>query len=119
MTFQVSVCPNCGGNGEMISEYCRKCSGEGRIRVKKDIKLKIPPGVNKGSILRVAGEGDAGPKGYVLMNIASTSLIFNICSISLLDIMSYIYLMIYVLNFHSGGSLLVLLITYKNIKFLA
>lgn len=60
---QVSVCPNCGGNGEMISEYCRKCSGEGRIRVKKDIKVKIPPGVNKGSILRVAGEGDAGPKG--------------------------------------------------------
>ena len=49
----------------MISEYCRKCSGEGRIRVKKDIKVKIPPGVSKGSILRVAGEGDAGPKGYI------------------------------------------------------
>lgn len=63
--MQVSVCPNCNGNGEMISEYCRKCSGEGRIRVKKDIKVKIPPGVNKGSILRVTGEGDAGPKGYV------------------------------------------------------
>ncbi|KAF5776972.1 putative Heat shock protein DnaJ, cysteine-rich domain superfamily [Helianthus annuus] len=63
MFSQVSVCPNCNGNGEMISEYCRKCSGEGRIRVKKDIKVKIPPGVSKGSILRVAGEGDAGPKG--------------------------------------------------------
>ncbi|KAL6972866.1 hypothetical protein U1Q18_027041 [Sarracenia purpurea var. burkii] len=60
---QVSVCPNCGGGGEVISEYCRKCSGEGRIRVKKDIKIKIPPGVSEGSILRVAGEGDAGPKG--------------------------------------------------------
>lgn len=60
---QVSVCPKCGGNGEVISEYCRKCSGEGRVRVKKDIKVKVPPGVNKGSILRVAGEGDAGPKG--------------------------------------------------------
>ncbi|CAL5327642.1 unnamed protein product [Camellia sinensis] len=72
---QVSVCPNCGGNGEVISEYCRKCSGEGRIRVKKDIKVKIPPGVSKGSILRVAGEGDAGPKGgppgdlYVYLDI--------------------------------------------------
>ncbi|CAL5375648.1 unnamed protein product [Camellia sinensis] len=71
----VSVCPNCGGNGEVISEYCRKCSGEGRIRVKKDIKVKIPPGVSKGSILRVAGEGDAGPKGgppgdlYVYLDI--------------------------------------------------
>ncbi|KAK4350233.1 hypothetical protein RND71_029546 [Anisodus tanguticus] len=39
----------------MISEYCRDCSGEGRIRIKKDIKVKIPPGVSKGSILRVAG----------------------------------------------------------------
>ncbi|KAM0006538.1 putative Heat shock protein DnaJ, cysteine-rich [Helianthus debilis subsp. tardiflorus] len=63
MFSQVSVCPNCNGNGEMVSEYCRKCSGEGRVRVKKDIKVKIPPGVSKGSILRVTGEGDAGPKG--------------------------------------------------------
>lgn len=75
MFSQVSMCPNCGGNGEMISEYCRKCSGEGRVRVKKDIKVKIPPGVSKGSILRVAGEGDAGPKGgtpgdlYVYLDI--------------------------------------------------
>lgn len=63
MFSQVSVCPTCGGNGEVISESCRKCAGEGRIRVKKDIKVKVPPGVNNGSILRVAGEGDAGPKG--------------------------------------------------------
>ncbi|CAN6706905.1 unnamed protein product [Malus baccata var. baccata] len=60
---QVSVCPNCSGDGEVISEYCRKCSGEGRVRVKKSIKVKVPPGVSTGSILRVAGEGDAGPKG--------------------------------------------------------
>ncbi|XP_061982358.1 uncharacterized protein LOC133702136 isoform X1 [Populus nigra] len=60
---QVSVCPNCGGDGEVISEYCRKCSGDGRIRVKKNIKVKVPPGVGAGSILRVAGEGDAGPRG--------------------------------------------------------
>ncbi|KAL0463942.1 UNVERIFIED_CONTAM: Chaperone protein dnaJ A6, chloroplastic [Sesamum latifolium] len=63
MFSQVSVCPNCGWDGEMISESCRKCSGAGRIRVRKDIKVKIPPGVSKGSILRVAGEGDAGLKG--------------------------------------------------------
>ncbi|GJM87168.1 hypothetical protein PR202_ga03096 [Eleusine coracana subsp. coracana] len=60
---QVSVCPTCSGEGEVISEYCRKCSGEGRIRVRKEIKVKIPPGVSKGSTLRVRGEGDAGPKG--------------------------------------------------------
>ncbi|KAL8497175.1 hypothetical protein ACS0TY_020747 [Phlomoides rotata] len=63
MFSQVSICPNCGGDGEMISESCRKCSGAGRVRVRKDIKVKIPPGVSKGSILRVVGEGDAGPKG--------------------------------------------------------
>lgn len=62
----MSICPNCGGEGEVISEYCRKCSGEGRLRIKKDIKVKIPPGVSKGSTLRVRGEGDAGPKGYAV-----------------------------------------------------
>ncbi|CAA0824418.1 Molecular chaperone Hsp40/DnaJ family protein [Striga hermonthica] len=72
---QVSICPNCGGDGEMVSESCRKCSGVGRVRVRKDIKVKIPPGVAKGSILRVSGEGDAGPKGgqpgdlYVYLDI--------------------------------------------------
>ncbi|GKV45478.1 hypothetical protein SLEP1_g52551 [Rubroshorea leprosula] len=60
---QVSVCPTCGGDGEVISEYCRKCSGKGSMRIKKNIKVKIPPGVSTGSILRVAGEGDAGLRG--------------------------------------------------------
>ncbi|BAT91500.1 Chaperone protein [Vigna angularis] len=63
MFSQVSVCPSCGGDGEVISEYCRKCNGEGRIRIKKNIKVKVPPGVSSGSILRVSGEGDAGPRG--------------------------------------------------------
>ncbi|KAF7843251.1 Chaperone protein dnaJ [Senna tora] len=63
MFSQVSVCPNCGGDGEVISEYCSKCGGKGRLRVKKKIKVKVPPGVSSGSILRVAGEGDAGPRG--------------------------------------------------------
>ncbi|XP_015870905.2 uncharacterized protein LOC107408057 isoform X2 [Ziziphus jujuba] len=73
---QVSVCPTCGGDGEVISESCRKCSGEGRVRVKKNIKVKVPPGVTAGSILRVAGEGDAGPRGgppgdlYVYLDVA-------------------------------------------------
>ncbi|XP_078438124.1 uncharacterized protein LOC144708599 isoform X2 [Wolffia australiana] len=60
---QVSICPTCGGEGEVVSESCRKCSGQGRIRAKRDIKVKVPPGVNKGSTLRVRGEGDAGPRG--------------------------------------------------------
>ncbi|KAL3639687.1 hypothetical protein CASFOL_014655 [Castilleja foliolosa] len=40
------------GTGEMISESSFKCSGAGRVRIRKDIKVKIPPGVSKGSILR-------------------------------------------------------------------
>ncbi|CAA7406955.1 unnamed protein product [Spirodela intermedia] len=60
---QVSICPTCGGEGEVVSESCRKCSGQGRVRTKKDIKVKIPPGVSKGSTLRVRGEGDAGARG--------------------------------------------------------
>ncbi|WOL05140.1 hypothetical protein Cni_G13865 [Canna indica] len=72
---QVSICPTCGGEGEIILEYCRKCAGEGRTRVRKDIKVKVPPGVSKGSTLRIRGEGDAGPKGgppgdlYVCLDI--------------------------------------------------
>lgn len=62
--LQVSTCTTCAGEGEVISDYCRKCGGEGRIRVKKNIKVKIPAGVNNGSTLRVRGEGDVGPRGY-------------------------------------------------------
>ncbi|KAL6563174.1 hypothetical protein OROHE_005761 [Orobanche hederae] len=75
MFSQVSICPNCDGDGIMLSESCRKCSGAGRVRVRKDIKVKIPPGVSKGNILRVSGEGDAGAKGgppgdlYVYLDI--------------------------------------------------
>ncbi|GLJ25310.1 hypothetical protein SUGI_0484490 [Cryptomeria japonica] len=60
---QVSICPNCGGEGETISDYCRTCAGDGRVQVKKDLRVKVPAGVDSGSTIRVRGEGDAGPKG--------------------------------------------------------
>eukprot|EP00897_Mesotaenium_endlicherianum_P007761 jgi/Mesen1/7012/ME000365S06156 len=60
---QVSVCTSCRGEGEVISEYCRKCGGEGRVRVKKNVTLRVPAGVSNGSTLRVRGDGDAGPRG--------------------------------------------------------
>ncbi|KAH7331551.1 hypothetical protein KP509_20G039800 [Ceratopteris richardii] len=75
MFSQVSVCPTCAGEGEVITSYCKKCGGEGRIKVKKLIKVKVPPGVNNGSTLRVRGEGDAGLRGgppgdlYVYLNV--------------------------------------------------
>ncbi|XP_010521538.1 PREDICTED: uncharacterized protein LOC104800440 [Tarenaya hassleriana] len=94
---QVSICPNCGGDGEVISESCRKCSGEGRVRIKKSIKVKIPPGVGAGSILRVAGEGDAGPRGgppgdlFVYLDVEDVPGIQR-DGINLLSILSISYL---------------------------
>ncbi|CAF2065958.1 unnamed protein product [Brassica oleracea var. botrytis] len=94
---QVSVCPNCGGDGEIISENCRKCSGEGRVRIKKSIKVKIPPGVTAGSILRVAGEGDSGPRGgppgdlYVYLDVEDVRGIKR-DGINLLSTLSITYL---------------------------
>jgi molecular chaperone DnaJ len=59
---QVSTCPACGGAGE-TSAPCAKCRGDGRVRGSKRISLRVPPGVDEGSRLRVRGEGDAGRRG--------------------------------------------------------
>nr|XP_016453038.1 PREDICTED: chaperone protein dnaJ A6, chloroplastic-like [Nicotiana tabacum] len=56
---QVMTCSACGGTGE-ISTPCNTCSGDGRVRKSKHISLKIPPGVDSGSRLRVRSEGNAG-----------------------------------------------------------
>lgn len=57
------TCPRCRGEGNIIQNPCSKCRGEGRVRASRKIKVKIPAGVQNGSQLRVAGEGEAGPKG--------------------------------------------------------
>ncbi len=62
---QVSVCPTCNGTGEVIEEKCEACSGAGRKQETKKLKITIPPGVDNGTRLRVANEGDAGAKGGV------------------------------------------------------
>ncbi len=60
---QVSTCPKCHGEGEVISTPCKKCRGEGRVRTKNKISLKIPPGIDSGHRLRVSGAGNAGIRG--------------------------------------------------------
>lgn len=57
------TCPQCGGAGKVIKDPCVACSGAGRIRETKTISVKIPAGVDDGSRLRVAGEGEAGWNG--------------------------------------------------------
>ncbi len=57
------TCPQCGGNGKLIKEPCTTCGGAGRVREEKKISVKIPAGVDDGSRLRVAGEGESGLGG--------------------------------------------------------
>ncbi len=57
------TCPKCKGAGEIIISPCRNCRGSGGIRKKHKISVKIPAGVDKGSTLRISGQGDAGLRG--------------------------------------------------------
>ena len=56
-------CPHCQGAGTVINKPCAKCQGEGRVQIRKKIQIHIPAGVDTGSRLRVAGEGEAGVRG--------------------------------------------------------
>lgn len=68
-------CPTCGGEGKVIERPCRRCRGEGRTRGSRKLEIRVPAGVETGSRLRLAGEGDAGPTGgpagdlYVVLTI--------------------------------------------------
>jgi len=62
--FQISTtCSVCHGQGEIIGEPCKDCRGGGKIRVEKSINVKIPPGVDTGSQLRLRSEGEPGENG--------------------------------------------------------
>jgi len=62
--FAVSrTCPQCGGAGKVIKDPCVTCDGAGRVREEKKISVKVPAGVDDGSRLRVAGEGEGGHNG--------------------------------------------------------
>lgn len=68
---QTVICPDCNGTGEIIDEPCKNCNGTGREKVNKTIKVKIPKGVDNGSIINLAGEGNegknSGPAGDLLI----------------------------------------------------
>jgi molecular chaperone DnaJ len=69
------TCPACQGAGQIVKERCPECRGQGRLEREKIIELRIPPGVDAGTRLRVAGEGEPGPNGgppgdlYVVLEV--------------------------------------------------
>lgn len=69
------TCSNCFGMGQVVRDPCSDCHGEGRLRQERVLEIKIPPGVDDGTRLRVKGEGDAGtrsgPPGdlYVVLKV--------------------------------------------------
>lgn len=68
-------CPLCHGSGSIIKNPCKKCHGEGRAKIEKELNIHIPPGVDTGSRLRVAKEGEPGINGggpgdlYVVLKV--------------------------------------------------
>lgn len=58
-----TTCPECGGEGKRPEKLCRACSGTGRTHQRETLVVKIPPGLEDGMRLRIAGEGEAGALG--------------------------------------------------------
>ncbi|MBI2140409.1 molecular chaperone DnaJ [Candidatus Woesearchaeota archaeon] len=56
-------CGKCRGEGKYIKEECKECDGTGLVHTRKKITLKIPPGAEEGTNLRIAGAGEAGERG--------------------------------------------------------
>ncbi|MBF0099740.1 MAG: molecular chaperone DnaJ [Desulfobacterales bacterium] len=70
-----TTCPYCQGKGKHISNPCVQCRGKGQVAISKKVAIKIPPGVDTGSRLRLTGEGESSPDGgpngdlYVFINV--------------------------------------------------
>ena len=79
--FSISTtCNQCRGEGTIISDPCPKCQGQGRLRRQESLSVRIPPGVDNGSRLKLRGEGEAGYGGgtpgdlYVIIHVKEHSL---------------------------------------------
>ncbi len=71
------TCPTCHGNGRVIENPCQACGGAGRVQRDKTLQVNIPPGVEDGTRIRLAGEGEAGLRGgpagdlYIFISVAT------------------------------------------------
>src|SRR6201989_2642856 len=70
------TCPGCQGRRKMIEDPCPSCSGSGRVTRERNLSVNIPPGVEDGTRIRLAGEGEAGLRGgppgdlYIFLEVA-------------------------------------------------
>jgi molecular chaperone DnaJ len=79
--FSISQpCPQCGGAGQIIEDPCPTCDGSGLTRQTKRYKVNIPAGVRDGARIRLAGKGEAGPRGgppgdlYVVTRVTASPI---------------------------------------------
>jgi molecular chaperone DnaJ len=69
------TCGRCGGTGQVVKDPCGSCAGTGHVRESRALKVKIPPGVDSGTRLKLRGEGEAGSAGasagdlYVVLTV--------------------------------------------------
>jgi molecular chaperone DnaJ len=69
------TCPSCQGRGQVIDDPCKACGGAGRVTRDRNLSVNIPPGVEDGTRIRLAGEGEAGLRGgppgdlYIFLSI--------------------------------------------------
>jgi molecular chaperone DnaJ len=57
------TCQRCQGTGEIISDPCEECAGDGRVRARRDVEVNIPAGIRDGMRIRMSGAGEVGPGG--------------------------------------------------------
>ena len=71
------TCPACQGHGQVIDNPCPSCSGSGRVTRERTLSVNIPPGVEDGTRIRLAGEGEAGMRGgpagdlYIFLSLST------------------------------------------------
>ncbi|PRY23051.1 molecular chaperone DnaJ [Aliiruegeria haliotis] len=74
------TCPTCNGLGQIIKNPCQSCHGQGRVEKERSLSVNIPAGVETGTRIRLAGEGDAGTRGgpsgdlYIFIEVAEHSI---------------------------------------------
>jgi len=74
------TCPTCNGLGQIISNPCKVCHGQGRVEKDRSLSVNIPAGVETGTRIRLAGEGEAGMRGgppgdlYIFIDVATHDL---------------------------------------------